>query len=93
MTDIVHGPVENTDRELWRQTPGDYYAPSLHVTADGKIGINVGGTVLIADVEIWHGLHMRATLKYRIDMASNDQLLAQLQTFDPTTPQPAEMPG
>ena len=20
----------NTDRELWRQVPGDYYAPSIH---------------------------------------------------------------
>ena len=46
----------NTDRELWRRTPGDYYSPSIHVTAGGAIGINVGGHVIVQSVEAWHAL-------------------------------------
>lgn len=44
----------NTDRELWRETPGDYYSPSIHVTKGGGIGINVGGTVIVRPVREWH---------------------------------------
>jgi len=44
----------NTDRELWREVPGDAYAPSIHVTADGGIGINCGGEVFVAPVTVWH---------------------------------------
>lgn len=48
----------NTDRELWRETPGDYYAPSIHVTEHGGIGINVGGNVFIKPLRAWHALAM-----------------------------------
>lgn len=44
----------NTDTELWRQTPGDYCSPSIHVTESGEIGINLGGSVVVAPVEEWH---------------------------------------
>lgn len=46
--------AKNNDREIWRETPGDYYAPSIHVTETGGIGINVGGTVFVMDVREWH---------------------------------------
>ncbi|PFP30235.1 hypothetical protein COJ96_05855 [Bacillus sp. AFS073361] len=46
----------NTDKEIWREIEGDYYAPSIHVHSSGKIGINVGGTVHIKDVRDWHNL-------------------------------------
>lgn len=46
----------NTDRELWREIKGDYYSPSIHVTADGLIGLNVGGMVIVQDVRKWHKL-------------------------------------
>lgn len=46
----------NTDRELWRERPGDYYADSIHVTADGNIGINCGGTVRVMPLREWHRL-------------------------------------
>lgn len=46
----------NTDRELWREIPDDYYSPSIHVTSDNKIGINVGGTVFVKDIRDWHKL-------------------------------------
>ena len=47
---------ENTDREIWRKTRGDFYAPTIHVTASGGIGISVGGHVIIMNVEKWHAL-------------------------------------
>jgi hypothetical protein len=47
--------IQNTDRELWRKEE-DYYSPSIHVTEEGAIGINVGGTVIIKEVEEWHKL-------------------------------------
>ena len=44
----------NTDKEIWRETPGDYYSNSIHATEDGNIGINVGGIVFVATIEDWH---------------------------------------
>jgi len=49
-------PAQNTDKELWRKETGDYYSPSIHVTAGGGIGINVGGLVFVKPVEGWHAL-------------------------------------
>jgi len=47
-------PAMNTDRELWREPPGDYYANSIHLTEKGGIGINVGGHVIVRTLEQWH---------------------------------------
>lgn len=47
-------PKQNTDRELWRETPEDYYADSIHVTEGGGIGINCGGTVIVRRLRDWH---------------------------------------
>jgi hypothetical protein len=50
---------ENTDREIWRgpdEGCGDYYADSIHVTKDGDIGINCGGTVIVLPVREWRKL-------------------------------------
>jgi hypothetical protein len=44
----------NTDRELWREREGDFYADSIHVTAQGSIGINVGGLVIVMPLKEWH---------------------------------------
>ncbi len=44
----------NTDREIWRRVPGDYYSPTIHVTAGGEIGVNVGGLVYVRSAEEWH---------------------------------------
>lgn len=51
-----HGAAKNTDRELWREREGDYYADSIHVTEQGGIGINCGGLVIIKPVREWHKL-------------------------------------
>ncbi len=55
----MSGCAQNTDRELWRKVPGDYYAPSIHVTEGGGIGINVGGFVIVKPVEWWHEMAKR----------------------------------
>lgn len=44
----------NTDKELWRETEGDYYANSIHVTKGGGVGINVGGSVRVLTLQQWH---------------------------------------
>ena len=44
----------NTDKEIWRKAGGDYSSPSIHITKNGDIGINVAGYVLVAPVEHWH---------------------------------------
>ncbi len=45
---------KNTDREIWRAVPGDFYADKIHVTEHGGIGIDCGGHVLVAPVRKWH---------------------------------------
>ena len=45
---------QNTDRELWRERENDFYADSIHVTQDGRIGMNVGGTVFVMPIKAWH---------------------------------------
>ena len=52
--------VVNTDRETWREKPGDYYSNSIHVTINGDIGINVGGYVLVAPIREWHKAGVKA---------------------------------
>ena len=48
--------AKNTDRELWRREPDNYYSPSIHVTSGGGIGINIGGLVIVRTTEEWHAL-------------------------------------
>jgi hypothetical protein len=47
---------QNTDRELWREREGDYYADSIHVTDGGGIGIDCGGFVIVKPLRKWHEL-------------------------------------
>lgn len=62
-------PIQNTDVEIWRQDlkdhldPDNFYAPSLHVTVDNNIGINVGGTVVILSPEAWVNLYLSTQKK------------------------------
>lgn len=48
--------AENTDRELWREREGDFYADSIFVTERGGIGIDCGGTVFVKPLREWHRL-------------------------------------
>lgn len=55
MTDIDDlCAAENTDREIWREREGDYYADSIHVTKGGSVGINCGGHVIAQSLRDWH---------------------------------------
>lgn len=47
-------PAKNTDTELWREPPGDFYSNSVHITQKGELGINVGGTVFVMTLKQWH---------------------------------------
>lgn len=60
---IDQSTAKNTDKELWRQNPDDFLSPSIHVTKEGKIGIDVGGHVLVAPVEHWHKAGVTLFLK------------------------------
>ena len=56
--------AENTDRELYREPDkghGSFYSDSIHVTKDGGIGMNVGGTVIVMPIFEWHALATGAT--------------------------------
>lgn len=60
LTGEVSQAVTNTDKEIWRECPEDYYSnrvmDSIHVTKDGGIGINCGGHVRVMRVGEWHSL-------------------------------------
>lgn len=44
---------QNTDKEIWREKPGDYYSDSIHVTEQGGIGMNCGGHVIVMPIRKW----------------------------------------
>lgn len=53
----THGanqPVLNTDKELWRERPDDYYSDRIFVTIGGGIGIDVGGKCIVLPLKLWH---------------------------------------
>jgi len=57
--------ASNTDKEIWRRILDDYHSPSIHVTENGDIGINVGGYILVAPIEKWHEAGVKAfTVKW-----------------------------
>lgn len=63
------GACLNTDRALWREREGDYYADSIHVTASGAIGINCGGTVIVKLIRAWFALGKESNEKLDLQMA------------------------
>lgn len=64
-----NGIANNTDRELWREKSGDYYAHSIHVTEDGGIGINCGGHVIVMPLMNWHILAVQEQLRRQQEQA------------------------
>lgn len=69
--------VANTDRELWREREGDYYADSIHVTASGGIGINCGGTVIVRPLRGWFALASSHTAVEPVALAQALKNLAE----------------
>lgn len=74
----------NTDRELFRESTGiaagSHYENSLHVTARGEIGMDVGGRVVVMKIAEWHDL---ATGKR--DGCGNDLALLKQLSEEPET--------
>ncbi len=59
-------PVQNTDRELWREDVEDRHADTLFVTEGGGIGMNCGGMVIVMPIRTWHALaYQHANLSNR----------------------------
>lgn len=46
--------TKNTDKRIWKKVPGDAFSPSIHITAENGVGMDVGGHVIVAPIEIWH---------------------------------------
>ena len=59
-------PHQNTDREIWRKVPGDYYSPYISVSADNEIIICVGGKCYQAPVGVWFELMRRYKKKNKV---------------------------
>jgi hypothetical protein len=78
---MSHTPYVNTDREIWREVDGDYYSPSIHVTADGKIGINVGGIVYVKDVREWHSYASNKSLNINVSVTDTELFRDILDLF------------
>lgn len=67
--------VNNTDRELWREREGDFYADSIFVTKEGAIGIKCGGFVIIRPLREWHALALADVAKLPVSFIA-EQLSA-----------------
>lgn len=48
--------AENTDREIWRERPGDFYSDVIYVTQHGNIAIDCGGHVITLPLRKWFEL-------------------------------------
>lgn len=86
MTDetIESREMANTDTHLWPIVSETPYAPSIHVTAQGSIGINVGCLVIVKPIEEWHALatadldRRTAELRARLAMVPRSNWLADV---------------
>ena len=52
----------NTDRDLWREPPGDYYANRIFLTEAGGIGLDVGGHCIVKTIAAWFKLAPEAAV-------------------------------
>lgn len=53
---MTESAKQNTDREIYREKPDDYYSDSIFVTQKGAIGINCGGHVRVHQLREWFNL-------------------------------------
>ena len=53
MSNFEMSQAANTDRELWREREGDYYADRIFVTEGGGIGMEVGGSAVVMPIRQW----------------------------------------
>jgi hypothetical protein len=71
--------TKNTDKEIWRAIPGDYYSDSIHITENGMIGINCGGHVIVSSIRDWHNAldYVDKIEKELAEMANKNKLLEE----------------
>jgi hypothetical protein len=96
---MTDGPVENTDRDLWREREGDYHSDRIFVTKDGGIGMDVGGHCIVMPICEWFAIATGRTrvlpdrfdeskppvyLSTEVDKATAESLNAPAQYPDPT---------
>jgi hypothetical protein len=82
MGDPFEVGAENTDREIYREREGDYYADSIHVTDTGGIGFSVAGSVIVRPLRVWMET-----------MASHESLKAELSQLKAERDRMAEALG
>lgn len=71
---------ENTDREIWCEREGDFYADSIHVTKEGGIGINCAGHVFVKPIRAWHS-QAKEVEQMREALKVADAALCEARTF------------
>lgn len=64
----------NTDREIWREREGDYYADSIHITESGGIGIKCGGFVIVKPIREWFRAAIEANENSNLVMDENGHI-------------------
>lgn len=52
----MSGQAQNTDKEIWREREGDYYADKIFVTENGGIGLDCGGHCIVLPIRQWFAL-------------------------------------
>ena len=50
----MNATYRSKDIELFREIDGDYNSPSVFLTHDRNIGINVEGSVFVMSLSEWH---------------------------------------
>jgi hypothetical protein len=75
----MNEPAKNTDKEIWREKPDDYYSPSISVTAFGSIAINVGGHVFVKDVRAWHKLASEKLNRDEVSLMEKGDIMPAIQ--------------
>ena len=73
----------NTDKEIWRENENDFYSPSIHVTKENGIGINVAGKVIVLPVKQWHEIAEAYLSGKLVELPSEDDIMEIIdQTYD-----------
>lgn len=80
----------NTDRDLWREPPGDYYANRLFLTEGGGIGMDVGGHCIVKPIKEWFRL-ARAESAPQAQTGNQDAIAATLHELTHRDPSEAEL--
>lgn len=87
MTTDTQREAENTDKEIWRTTPDDYYSKhSLYITEQGALTICEDGKCVTRPLEDWHQSAWQAALSQQPvggrEIAEMKDILEQLERVE-----------